>query len=52
MNNEIVGKTMEKRLKPMEYELVVNKKAVKILSSPYYKDHNRYNEQYGWVLQK
>ena len=36
---------MENVEKHMEYELVVSKKrAVKILSSPYYKDHNIYNE--------
>ena len=45
MNNAILGETMEIVEKHMEYKLVVNKKAaVNLLSSPYYKDHNIYNE--------
>ena len=44
MNNAIVGKTMENIEKRMEYELVVEKRALKILSSPYYSYHNIYNE--------
>ena len=53
MNNAIFGEAMENVEKDMEYELVVNKKrAVKILSPPYYKYHNIYNEKNGWALQK
>ena len=45
MDNAIPGKTMENVEKHLEYELGVNKnRAVKILSSPYCKDHNIHNE--------
>ena len=45
MNNAIFCKTLGNVEKHMEYELVVSKqRAIKIWSSPYYKDHNIYTE--------